>query len=878
MKKSLLIISLLLGHFLSFAQIDHTRGIWDVFENEEYNYIPSSGILDSRNGHRLSPHGEIRFLLAFVELEYSNPDIDPSPTGTAEWPVGQLPVWKDDLLENYAPIGLSNKHLTKYFQMASSNGHIVLGDYLVAPDNGGVFKISTDDGKVYNSTIINGINQKLDNAFTTAHGFSSIADFDSWTVTHDGETKFNTGNNKWDFVVFIIRNSINPDDLTGYSSLYDNPSLLGYPAENCSRVCTFGKKPSQIIRHEYAHALLGGNNFHSGGGGFGGNMGNYWIPQTGGWGLLGLYGCSLWTWSAWDRYRLGWVGPGNQFEISARDQNGIMELNGDLDATNPNHAGIYTLRDFATTGDALRIKLPFIDENSEYPEWIWVENHQGFAKNGCEFDRWQYDDGQHSCIEGMTSGMMLYIQINNERRVANESDSLFKHGFHADYTRPMLANGHWDLQFLTDSVSNGCVSYEQIRPFMRYLENPLTGANDQDNYSCDLNGNNKIDKKDQLYIWTEKTSDGVYHKHLYSLGHTSHVFTLQGNHKVGMGTNPSTATQINMVGEDTPYSSANNLRTTYLNGVSIEMIEQCPNGDIRVRIRFDDVDVENDVRWCSHDIQLNKINAKGYSLKLKKNKTIVLDQGLNATRMNNPIQFNGQAVFASPTVFTVQPNVKMHLDSASRLILENASKFHLKEMATCVLEDDGIIEIKSGTVFQIDECALLEINGNGKLIVRNGAELRISPSATLAFQNGLQNLILENGVIIPNGFVNPQTLINSTISNVQINGTTTWSGINKKVNGQITVQQGATLNIVSSELHFVNKNSGVIVKQGGRLIIDNSYLTSLDNSCGIEMWPGIEVWGNSAAHQYPVSGHYAQGYVELKNGAVIENAECALAL
>ena len=44
------------------------------------------------------------------------------------------------------------------------------------------------------------------------------------------------------------------------------------------------------------------------------------------------------------------------------------------------------------------------------------------------------------------------------------------------------------------------------------------------------------------------------------------------------------------------------------------------------------------------------------------------------------------------------------------------------------------------------------------------------------------------------------------------------------------------------------------------------------------MWPGIEVWGNSAAHQYPVSGHYAQGYVELKNGAVIENAECALAL
>ena len=154
MKKSLLIISLLLGHFLSFAQIDHTRGIWDVFENEEYNYIPSSGVLDSRNGFHLSPQGEIRFLLAFVELEYSNPSEDPSPTGTVEWPVGQLPVWKDDLLGNHAPSGLSNKHLTKYFQMASSNGHIVLGDYLLAPDNGGVFKIPTDNGIAKQPSII----------------------------------------------------------------------------------------------------------------------------------------------------------------------------------------------------------------------------------------------------------------------------------------------------------------------------------------------------------------------------------------------------------------------------------------------------------------------------------------------------------------------------------------------------------------------------------------------------------------------------------------------------------------------------------------------------------------------------------------------------
>lgn len=593
--------------------------------------------------------------------------------------------------------------------------------------------------------------------------------------------------------------------------------------------------------------------------------------------MLGLYGCSLWTWSAWDRYRLGWMGNNNQYEISARGQNGITEVNGDLDATNPNHAGIYTLRDFVTTGDALRIKLPFVNESTEYPEWIWVENHQGYDNNGCEFDRWQYDNGDHTCIESMTAGMMLYIQINNERRVAEESNLLYTQDFFADYTRPLLANGHWDMQYPTEYVPNNCVSFDTVRPFIRYLENPLTGANDQDNYTYDKDGDNLIQRSDQLSIWTEKTSDGSLHRHLYSLGHTSHVFTLQGNHKIGMGTNPSSATQINMVGENAPYAPAKNLRHTYLNGVSIEMIEQCSNGDIRVRIRFDDVDVENDARWCSPDIRLNKIIDDGYSLNLKKNRTLLLDQGLNATKMDWPIQFNGQSIFTSPTAFIVQPEVRMHIDTSARLVLENASRFHLRDASACVVEDDGIIEVKSGTVFRMDDCALLEINGSGKLIVRSGAELRISPNATLAFQNGLQNLVLEDNVTIQPGYANPQTLINATLSNVQITGSVTWNGWNKNVNGTVTIQPGATLSIESSVLHFINKNSGVIIQPEGRLIVDNSILTN--SSCNsVEMWPGIQVWGNANADQYLNHGGYSQGYLELKNGATIENAVCAVAL
>lgn len=72
----------------------------------------------------------------------------------------------------------------------------------------------------------------------------------------------------------------------------------------------------------------------------------------------------------------------------------------------------------------------------------------------------------------------------------------------------------------------------------------------------------------------------------------------------------------------------------------------------------------------------------------------------------------------------------------------------------------------------------------------------------------------------------------------------------------------------------MKSNARIIVKPGGRLVIDGGIITTEDD----ELWPGIEVWGDNSTHQYAVNGHYGQGYVELKNGATIENAVCALEL
>lgn len=83
--------------------------------------------------------------------------------------------------------------------------------------------------------------------------------------------------------------------------------------------------------------------------------------------------------------------------------------------------------------------------------------------------------------------------------------------------------------------------------------------------------------------------------------------------------------------------------------------------------------------------------------------------------------------------------------------------------------------------------------------------------------------------------------------------------------------------ILKLTCHLVmHPDAKIIVKPGGRLIIDGATI-------GVDLfedrlWQGIEVWGNKNTHQYAVNGSYGQGYVELKNGATIENAVCALNL
>jgi hypothetical protein len=718
--KTFVVLTFLFTLCLS-AQVDNHQG------DEEKNIAAKECEPEffSQNGHFLPASGMLRILVIFCEINFSNPDEDPTKGGNEYWQKHQLPIWANDLGNPNPPKSLEEAvGLTQYFLHASSGQLVILADYLVNPINNGIF--SVDKGNI--SNVVDEVNNILGERLNTSSGLTSISDFDHWTLgtseTRPGMPKIspNTENpGKYDHVMFIWRNKPGVNNTGAAMSRGFGKKLLGYEANSYSENTSYRKLPFNLIRHEFTHLILGGNNFHCGGGGHAAP--GYFQHLTGGWSLLSLHDGSLNTWNAWDRQRLGWKVIDSPFEVSARDEGNTIFVNGDLDATDSTQAGIYTLRDFASIGDALRIKLPFLDPESEFQQYLWIENHQGKAINKIPFDRWQYEEDDRPCVQGLVPGMYAYMQIDREKRAGCSSDEVFK-GY-ADYLRPMPANGFWDRTLEADEMLNECVSYSKTKPFNLVSPNAFSGSSDKDRLMLDLNNDDELDFKEvsTLFNYIERKTF-FYKSQLFALGHSRHAFTLKGNSKIGMGTNPSSANMMNLVRSGKKvFEKEKNVRKIYLNGVSIEILSQADNL-LKVKVRFDDVEINQNTRWCAEEIVLNPIKSpSGNSMIIQPKVRVTIDQGKTATRMNKPQTIGKEKVFATNTVFRIMPKAKVKMDKKSRLIVEKNSVLILEPDTKMEMGRKSRIIVRKGGVLEIKEGAIIQKGAKSKIIIADDAKM-----------------------------------------------------------------------------------------------------------------------------------------------------------
>ncbi|MGV9013255.1 MAG: right-handed parallel beta-helix repeat-containing protein [Flavobacteriales bacterium] len=593
------------------------------------------------------------------------------------------------------------------------------------------------------------MNLALGTNIVTGHGFTNASDFDLWktatTTTGPGQPKISgtEPSGVFDHVMIVWRNyGLNNQGFTDDGS---PGTLLGHTANTYSVFYAHEGIPINIMRHEFSHLLYGGNNFHTAGGGESSTYGEYFITYGDGWSNMSLANGSLVTWNGWDRQRMGWYGHtngvANTFLVSARNSINTAEVNGDLDASSGTNA-TYTLRDFVGTGDAIRIKLPFTDPNSEYPEFLWVENHQSQALNGNPFDRWQHQTDP--CVLPMVPGLQMYVQIDKEVRQAGSAAELYNSP--GDHIRPLDASGHADQTFDFTTPPNFCVSWNNNNPAtVQGLPNPFTGTTDRHWVAEDFNANGSLTHGERRLNFTELVN-GVDHDNLFYLGHTRQVFTPGGNHKVGIGTNPSSATMMNKVGFNSDVTPNKNLRRIYLNGVSVELLQQNANGSINVKVRYDDVDVTYNTRWCADEIQLNPVvTGTGYSLNVTAGKTVTLDQGTTATRRDAPVTYNGQQIFVSPTLMRCPATTWLNLAPNSGFTVDNGS--------TLRLENGSRMDIGNGAVLRVKRGGKLELMGGSSLNIMPGGQVIIEESnyynaGTLVFYpNARINMEAANSVL-----------------------------------------------------------------------------------------------------------------------------------
>ena len=114
--------------------------------------------------------------------------------------------------------------------------------------------------------------------FITNSGITDRSLFDNWSKTATGEPKVSPSVDsplKYDHVMIILRNGIglNKNGNTSFGGL--GIPLLGYQSDTYTFQGTFDLIPTEICRHEFAHQLLGSNNFHCTGNA---PDANYWIP------------------------------------------------------------------------------------------------------------------------------------------------------------------------------------------------------------------------------------------------------------------------------------------------------------------------------------------------------------------------------------------------------------------------------------------------------------------------------------------------------------------------------------------------------------------------------------------------------------------------
>lgn len=442
--------------------------------------------------------------------------------------------------------------------------------------------------------------------------------------------------------------------------------------------------------------------------------------------------------SAWERWYLDYITP---IEPNSQD-------------------GIYTLGDYVSTGDAIRIDIPFSNMNSGGGEEqrLWIQNNAGghdfytHRYSGENLTRWSApsEDPDHLVTD---SDDGIYMYTENIAGSHEETGIVFSGGGQLRMINPM---GNWDVTRLTEESTTFNLFQATMYPFRYEEENPISGINPWFAYRGD-HGSPGDDCQDDEILYCGNTIGGgcnvndlpnnacvnnmrnefdlIRREEINGVfDHTYRSFGVNGGADViplpstafeagdelSMGTNP---TIINMA----EYNAGTEQNAPYyLNGLSVKIISSGPQA--QVEVKYKQTGVNEDVRWTG-DVILPDITENGaYDLNLAPDKKITIDVSGSAHRSTRHPATND---FVNPSSFTISSGAKILLRESSQLLVKENSTLIIEAGAAVTLLDNASIVVEEGGTLYLEGNAI-ELLGKDAVITMRGT-LKTAPNVNFTF-------------------------------------------------------------------------------------------------------------------------------------------------
>ncbi len=643
-----------------------------------------------------SPQGRLHILSIFVRFE----DKDLMPENT---------IWKNSSEKGVLPdmvMGSPNALFDSVPDKLGKPGHIRnLSDYYYQHSNG-KFVIT---GEVFPIQVpIKHIPETAGNFFERQSKMNIAAikwitdhypDFD-WSKydrrKNYPQYRYDNSNSEpdsiLDYVLFFYRDP----GTTGMSGIGNIP-INGTPyriSTGHTSIKTFSDAEHnwEYFKHEFAHNLYNCPHYN----GANGTVGDKYYMQRG-WGMMAATSNPFFVANAWEKWWLGWAEP-QAVTVS----------------------GIYTLKDFGTQHDAIRIQIPGTQN------YLWLENHQ-------KINHWDdkiffnESDRHPQSAKGVYAFVTADPGFDRSRPELNPGNI-----HHCNMIKIYNGEGNFDYTMTGDTVQG---EFFPCPVWKKGRENPIAGQNDLQGIRFDMNRDNKIEYHhnhgnldvkagEQYEVWAEAFGN----ENKYTCNCTGDMMDgFEVGDEIGLS---GIVPVINFPVYD---EKKEQLEPYILNGISIKVLNREDNGQVTLKIEMEDYSLRNAKRWCGNLWIPAKGAGSPVEWTLERNAILTLDLSGTPDRSSlHPLTKTN----VNPTFLKIDANNHFMLKSKSILVIDNFSKIELNGNAKITIEKGAKLIIKDGGELLMNAGTKLNVRSGGKLIVERGGSLRQMEGSALLTEKG----------------------------------------------------------------------------------------------------------------------------------------------